>query len=127
MCVMTYRDTILQPVVPFMRNNDLTFLQQDNARPNTVRITTEFLRQQAVNAMPWPSVSPDLNPIEHLWNELWRRSHDRPVSPQNLQQLDVALNQEWARISENVVRRYVHSMRPRCDAVIAAVGDHTRY
>ena len=48
--------------------------------------------------MPWHSVSPDLNPIEHLLNELGRRVRDRPVQPQNLQQLEVALNQEWARI-----------------------------
>ena len=125
---MTYRDTILQPiVVPFMRNNGLTLLQQDNARPHTARITIDFLRQQAVNVMPWPSVSPDLNPIEHLWDELGRRVRARPVQPQNLQQLEVALNQEWARIPQNVVRRYVHSMQSRCDAVIAAVGGHTRY
>ena len=65
---MTYPDTILQPiVVPFMRNNGLTLLQQDNARRYT------------------------------------------------------------ACIPQNVVRRYVHSMRSRCDAVIAAVGGHTRY
>ena len=125
---MTYRDTILQPtVVPSIRNNGLTLLQQDNARPHTARITTDSLRQQAVNVMPWPSVSPEFNPIEHLWNELGRRVRDHPVQPQNLQQIEVALNQEWARIPQNVVRRYVHSMRSRCDAVIAAVGGHTRY
>ena len=36
-----YRDNILQPiVVPFMRNNGLTLLQQDNARPHTARLTS---------------------------------------------------------------------------------------
>ena len=99
---MTYHDTILQPiVVPFMRNNGLTLLQQDNARLHTARITNEFLRQQALNVMLCPSVSPD-HP-EHLWDELGRRVRDRPASPQNLQQLEVALNQEWARIPQNVV------------------------
>ena len=60
-----YRDNILQPiVVPFMRNNGLTLLQQDNARPYTAMLTTDFLRQQGVNVMPWPSLSPDHNPME---------------------------------------------------------------
>ena len=110
-----------------MRNNGLTLLQQDTARPHTARITTDFLHQQAVKVMPWPSVSPDLNPIEHLWDELGQRVRDRPVSPQNLQQLEVALNQECAHISQNAVRRYVHLMPSPYDAVIAEVGGHTRY
>ena len=123
-----YRDNVLQPiVVPFMRNKGLTLLQQDNARPHTVSLTTDFLRQQGVNDMPWPSLSPDLNPIEHLWNVIERRVRARPVPPQNLRQLEIALHQEWAQIPQNVVRRYVHSMRPRCDAVNDAVGGHTQF
>ena len=117
-----YRDNILQPiVVPFMRNNGLTLLHQDNARPHTARLTTDFLRQQGANVMPWSSLSPDLNPIEHLWDELGRRVRARPVQPQNLRQLEIALHQEWAQIPQNVVSRFVHSIRPRCDAVIGAV------
>ena len=55
---MTYRDTILQTIVVlFMRNNGLTLLQQETARPHTARTTTDFLCKQAVNVMPWPSVS----------------------------------------------------------------------
>ena len=93
-----YPDNILQPiVVPFMRNNGLTLLQQDNARPHTARFTTDLLRQQGVNVMPWPSLSPNLNPIEHLWDELGRRVRARPVQPQNLRQLEIALHQVWAR------------------------------
>ena len=100
---MTYRDTILQPiVVPFMRNNGLTLLQQDNARQHTARITTDC-RQRHAMAFSYPD-------LKHLWDELGRRVRDRPVSPQN-RQLGFALNQEWARNSQNVVRRYVHSMR----------------
>ena len=118
-----YRDNISQPiVVPFMRNNGLTLLQQDNARPHTARLTTDFLRQQVVNVMPWPLLSPDLNPIEHICDELGRRVRARPMQPQNLRQLEITLHQEWAQIPQNVERRYLHLMRPRCDAVIGALG-----
>ncbi len=62
-------------LLPFIRNHGpgITF-QHDNARPHTARITTQFLAQNNVNVLPWPAVSPDLNPIEHIWMNLGQRS-----------------------------------------------------
>ena len=55
-------------------------------------------------------VSSNLNPIEQLWDELWRRILDRSVQPWNLRQLQVALHLEWARVAKNVVQSYVLSI-----------------
>jgi transposase len=38
----------------------------DNARPHRARIVQHLLQQDADQTIPWPSMSPDMNPIEHV-------------------------------------------------------------
>lgn len=123
-----YRDEILAPVViPYVNANPNAIFQQDNARPHTARLTTQYLQANNVDVMEWPSKSPDLSPIEQVWDLLDRRVRQRPVQPQTLRQLQHALVQEWNNIPMNVIRRYIRSMRRRCRAVIQSAGGHTRY
>lgn len=45
-------------------------LMDDNARPNGAREVQDFLQSQSIKYMHWPARSLDLNPIEHMRNEL---------------------------------------------------------
>ena len=66
--------------------------------------------------MDWPPQSPDLNPIEQLWDYLDRELRKEPSS-----------SGLWGSIAPSVLNNYVSSMR-RCEAVIAArVGNTKEY
>lgn len=123
-----YIDQVLRPVVlPFMQGREGFQLQQDNARPHVARITQQFLGTSGVEVLGWPAMSPDLAPIEHLWDELGRRLRNRQPQPTNAAQLRDALVAEWDIIPQETIDRLVASMRARCTACIAAKGGHTGY
>ncbi|XP_046583081.1 uncharacterized protein LOC124290425 [Haliotis rubra] len=56
------------------------------------------------------SLSPDLNPIEHLWDEIQRCLNDIRPRPTTADQLRTAFLRVWARIPMAYVNRLVHSM-----------------
>jgi len=101
-------------------------LKQDNARPHVARVTTQLLQQNNVNGMPWPAVSPDLNPIEHIWDQLCRKARAYHQID-NVRDLTRALQQEWRNLPNALILRYVTSMRRRIIACIHANCDHIRY
>ena len=62
-----YRDEILRPIVVSFSHHHLMF-QHDNAQPRVVWICTQFLEAENVPVLPWPAYSPDMSPIEHIWD-----------------------------------------------------------
>ena len=100
---------------------------QDNALPHTARDSSAFLDQQDVKLMDWPDWSLDMNPIEHVWDQMsvWIRDMDDP--PSTVAELNNAVHQAWAAVRPGRVRTLVESMPRRVRAVLATRGGHTRY
>ena len=124
-----YRDEILDPyVLPYAQNYVGTFiLMDDNARPHRNRLVDAYKTTNGINGMEWPARSPDLNPIEHVWDMLQRAISNRLVKPQTVAELQRALLDEWANIPQLELQNLIMSMPHRCQAVVTARGGHTRY
>ena len=98
----------------------------DNVRPHVARICRQFLNRNNVNVLPWHAVSPDMNPIEHIWDYLGRKFRARG-NVHTLRDLENTLIQEWKNVPKVVIRCYVRSMRGRLAACINSRGGQTRY
>lgn len=125
-----YIEEILQEhVVPYAGfiGNETFLLMHDNARSHVAYIVDEYLTEVGIRRLQWPARSPDLNPIEHVWDMLKRRVRARPNPPQNLNELREAMVTVWEEFTQVEIRNIVQSMPDRMQAVIRARGGNTRY
>ncbi len=73
------------------------YFQQDNATCHKAQIISDWFLEHdnEFTLLKWPSQSPDLNPIEHLWDVVEREIRIMDVQPTNLQQLRDAIMSIW--------------------------------
>ncbi|UYV61185.1 Transposase [Cordylochernes scorpioides] len=125
MTAQRYVDDVLRPVtLPYLQGVPNALYQQDNARPHTARISQQAL--QDVQMLPWPPYSPDLSPIEHVWDIIGRRLHALP-QPRSEDELWQMVEREWRAIPQDAIRTLIDSLPRRVAACIAVRGGPTCY
>lgn len=121
-----YCDILKQSMIPSLRRlGRRAVFQHDNDPKHTSKTTTALLKKLRVKVMDWPSMSPDLNPIEHLWGILKWKVEERKVS--NIHQLRDVVMEEWKRTPVATCEALVNSMPKRVKAVLENNGGHTKY
>ncbi|KFM57173.1 Transposable element Tcb1 transposase, partial [Stegodyphus mimosarum] len=123
-----YIREVLQPeAVPFLQSLPGAVFQQDNARPHTARIVKSFFAAQQVQLLPWPACSPDMSPIEHVWDVIGRRLARDPCPVASADELWVRVQTIWNALPQSDIQTLFDSMPRRVAALIAARGGHTKY
>ncbi len=125
-----YLDILRMHMIPHSEENlPLRWsFQHDNDPKHTAKAVKDFLLKEKVPVMKWPPQSPDLNPIENMWEQLdqmVRKNH--PEKFNNTDELFRALTQAWKKISKEYVQKLILSMKSRCRTVIQNKGFATKY
>ncbi|GFT83925.1 transposable element Tcb2 transposase [Trichonephila clavipes] len=124
-----YRDVILEQHVPLLRGAmgaEFLFMD-DNARLHRANIVEECLQSEDITRMDWPAYSPDLNPIEHVWDMLGRRIAAYQPPPTCLPELRRALLDEWCNIPQDKIDNLILNMPRHYDGYPREEAPGTRY
>ncbi|GFX35103.1 transposable element Tcb2 transposase [Trichonephila clavipes] len=124
-----YCNEILLPYVRLLRGTmGLQFLFMDDNAPCHRRVAAEqLLESEDIERMDWSARSPDLNPIEYVWDFLGRRLAARTLPPVMIRELRLALQDEWAAMPQQLIDTLILSMGRRCETCLAVRGDHIPY
>ncbi|GFU74506.1 transposable element Tcb2 transposase [Trichonephila clavipes] len=124
-----YCKEILLPFVRIFRGAmGLQFLfMDDNAPCHRTVAAEQLLESEYIERMDWPARSPDLNPIEHVWDFLGRRLAARTLPPVTIRELRLELQDEWAAMPQQLIDTLILSMGRRCETCLAVRGDHIPY
>ncbi|GFW67493.1 transposable element Tc1 transposase [Trichonephila clavipes] len=124
-----YRDEVLEPNVHLFRGScgPKFILTDNNPRPHRTLLVDEFLERDDIRHMDWPTRSPDLDPIEHVWDALGSAIPIHNPPPRTTRELKTALLNDWDQLQQELINCLISSMTSRCEACIAERGGHTPY
>jgi hypothetical protein len=120
----TYIDHIVPVIDDWIRQNPNLQLMQDNAPGHHGKKTQKELQNRNIPPISWPHYSPDLNPIEKIWD--WMKDYIQDNFPEKMtyDQLRKAVQEAWDSITVEQLKDLIESMHDRCQAVIDADGMH---
>ena len=101
---------------------------QDGAPGHSARFTIDELQERGIRLIWWPPYSPDLNPIETVWN--WMKDWiDERYGEKKLTYnlLRSAVREAWDAVPDDFLNQLIDDMPKRCKAVIRADGKHTPF
>lgn len=121
---VTILASCLPPSVERMGLSDFIF-QQDNDSKHTAGVTKRFFENRRIKVLPWPAQSPDMNPIENLWEIVKDRVAE--LQPKNVAELRAKILEVWSQIPAEMCQKYALSFTKRSLKLCRNKGRSTKY
>ena len=135
-CGILNSDAYCERIVPIIEcklsERSSTISMQDNAPPHAASKTMQKLSEKNISPIMWPAFSPDLNPIEAVWNSMkdfiQPKNHELGCGRMRTQeQLRVIATEALDSITTEELSSLVLSMPGRCRAAVKANAGSTKY
>ena len=123
-----HRDILRHSLIPSFRQfypAGPWHFQQDNVRFHTTPETITYLHEKGVTLIEWPPWSPDLNPIENLWDVLKARVYGR--FPQSMEEMENFVREEWAAVDLKFISHICSNMPRRLQLLLDNSGHKIKY
>jgi len=122
--VPTIEKVASEPELP--PRNRLIF-QQDNDPKHTPKLAMGWFEDAGIKVLEWPTQSPDLNPIKHLWVHLKNLLKSHPEASRGVLELWGRVREAWKAITAETCQTLIESMPRGVEAVIESPGGQTKY
>jgi hypothetical protein len=105
----------------FGHDSTIWRLQEDNDPKHTSKLAVQWKTNNSVNVIDWPSMSPDIAPIENVWQLIKMKLRQKKLP--TYQSLVSAIKREWKLLPSDLAIKLVHSMKNRVSEVVESTGD----
>ena len=105
-------------------HNDFNFCQDNDPKHTALNIRL-WLLYNCPEIIKTPPQSPDLNPIENIWQKLESRISKHTISSK--QQLKSVLQEEWGKIIPEITKKLIRSIPRRLNYVLKVKVNPTKY
>ncbi|KAL1914631.1 uncharacterized protein VTP21DRAFT_8042 [Calcarisporiella thermophila] len=120
-------DELMRTLEWYDLSKDQVIFQQSNAPTHVARSTMEWIEENGITLLDWPSMSPDLNPIESIWAKLTHLLENREQKPSSIEELWDAIQELWEKIEPEFCVKAIETMPQRIKDVLEARGGRTSW
>ena len=128
MNAIKYGDILSGSLLPFIQEKYPHHhrLHQDNDSKHTSKYIQRFFANNRVNRWKSPAESPDLNPIELVWESMktYLRDKQKPINPDELKD---AIRTYWKMLTPEVCKRYIGHLQKVMPAIVKEEGGPSGY